>query len=404
MEREPWATNNWWVSHLNFLDDVRREFELPDRIEIHDATLRDGEQTPGIVLRKEEKLKIAEALDEIGIERIEAGMPAVSSEDREAIRLITKRGMEAKVMAFCRALKKDIDASLECDVDGVCIEWPVSYPKLKYQFKWTEDEVTQKAIDVISYAKQHGLYTVAFPYDTTRADLAFLEEHLKKVEEAGADSIVIVDTVGCALPNAFAYLVRRVRGWVRLPLEVHVHNDLGLATANSLAGVAAGARVVHGTVNGIGERGGNAAIEEVMVGLKVLYGVDVKYKFEKLYELSRLVEELTNFKVAPNKPIVGENEFTRESGIGIRTLLEFPLAMLPLNPEFVGQRVRILLGKKSGMESVRIKLEELGIKAKEEEMRLILERVKAESIKKKSTLEDQEFRNIVRQVLRESFD
>jgi methanogen homocitrate synthase len=398
LDKGAWVTKDWWVSHLNYRDDIRKSFSLPSKVEIHDATLRDGEQTPGVVLRKDEKIKIAYMLDEIGIERIEAGMPVVSAEDKEAVKEIAHLGLNAKVMSFNRAVKTDIDTSLVCDVDGVIVEWPIAYPRLKYTFKWTEDEAIQKGIDAVSYAKDHGLFTVAFPYDTTRADLAFTERTIKALNEVKVDAVTIVDTLGCALPEAFAYLIRQAREWTNVPIEAHVHNDLGLATANSLAAIAAGAQVVQGTVNGIGERGGNTAIEEIMVDLRVLYGMDVKYKFERLYEISKLVQDLTKFNVAKNKAIVGENEFTRESGIGIASLIEFPLGMLPLNPPFVGQKVGIMIGKKSGRDSIKIKLRELGLTATDEQVEIILDKVKVESIRKKAVLDDQEFTAIVKEV------
>src|SRR5437868_783513 len=298
--------NEWWVSPYNFVPEVRNTYQLPKTVSIHDATLRDGEQTPGVVMSIKEKVEIAENLDEIGVDRIEAGMPAVSDQDFEAIKQISKLGLKSKIYTFARAINADIDKALECGCHGVIIEVPIGYPKLKYQFKWTWEDVLRKSVPVINYAKSRGMHVVYFPYDTTRALESDLTNVLTRVmQEAPPDSIGVVDTMGCALPEAIKYLVRLVRSITNRPVEVHTHNDFGMAVATELAGVEAGAECVHSCANGLGERTGNAALEELIVALHVLYGYETQYRLDRLPELGALVSRLSSRPIALNKPILG---------------------------------------------------------------------------------------------------
>src|SRR5579862_9072775 len=213
--------NEWWVSPYNFISQVRSTYQLPERVAIHDATLRDGEQTPGVVFSIADKVAIAAKLDEIGVDRIEAGMPAVSEQDFQAIKEITRLGLKAKIYTFARAMNADIDKALECGAHGVIIEVPIGWPKLKYQFKWTWEDVLRKSVEVINYAKKRGLHCVYFPYDTTRAREEDLRNLLTRMmQDAPPDSIGIVDTMGCILPEAMKYMVRLVRSLTNLPVEV----------------------------------------------------------------------------------------------------------------------------------------------------------------------------------------
>jgi len=399
---EKWRTDLWWTSSVNFLPEVRDQFSLPGEVQIHDATLRDGEQTPGIVLRKDDKIRIAEMLDDIGVHRIEAGMPAVSSEDAEAVQEISKRVKKAKVYAFVRAMEKDIEFAHKCGATGVIIEVPVGQPKLEYQFKWTMDHVLAQSLKAIKRSKELGLHTVFFPYDTTRAVVADFKQLLVRImEEAPPDSVGVIDTTGCAIPAAIKYLVTMVKNVTKLPVEIHTHNDIGMAVANEMAAVEVGATVVHTCINGLGERTGNAALEEVAVALKTLYGYEWGFKFEKLAEMSAVVQELTKFPLPPNKPIVGSGNFTRESGIGIDMVLQQPLAMFSMNPAFVGQEPKVVLGKKSGYASVTTKMKELGMVYPENKERfdVILQKVKQLGMTKKGLLTNTEFKTIVEEVL-----
>ena len=389
--------DKYWVSQYNFHPEVTGELNLPEKVEIHDATLRDGEQTPGLVFSVEEKVAIAKKLDEVGIDRIEAGMPAVSPQDFEAIKQISALGLKAKIYTFARAMTADIDKAVECGADGVIIEVPIGYPKLKYQFNWTWEDVLKKSADVINYAKTKGLHAVFFPYDTTRAREDDLTNLLTGImNESEPDSIGVVDTMGCATPEAIKYLVRKVADLTNLPVEIHTHNDFGTGVATELAAVTVGASCVHSCVGGLGERTGNAALEELILCLELLYGYDTKYQLAKLPELGALLADITGIPYALNKPILGERNFTRESGIGVNLVVEKPLAMFGTHPALTGRTGDIVLGKKSGKASITYKLDELGIEGVSDEQIIeLLAEVKKAGIAKKGILTDGEFRRIL---------
>jgi isopropylmalate/homocitrate/citramalate synthase len=393
--------NAWWVSPYNYAPEVRNTYDLPPRVSIHDATLRDGEQTPGVVMSVADKIAIAEKLDAIGVDRIEAGMPAVSEQDFQAIKEISRLGLKAKIYTFARAMNADIDKALECGCHGVIVEVPIGYPKLKYQFKWTWEDVLEKSVGVINHAKSRGLHVVYFPYDTTRAREEDLTNLLTGImQEAPPDSIGVVDTMGCVLPEAMKFMVRMVKKLTNLPVEVHTHNDFGLAVATELAGVEAGAEVVHSCANGLGERTGNAALEELIVALHVLYGYDTHYNLARLPELGELVSRISRVPIAANKPILGDRNFTRESGIGVDLVVKEPLAMFGTHPALTGRRGEVVLGKKSGKLSITYNLEQLGITdADEEAVGEMLKRVKDKGIEKRGLLTQEEFREIVDSVL-----
>ena len=393
-----YSTDWWWTSPYNEAPEVRQDQLFPETIKIHDATLRDGEQTPGVVLNKDEKILIAEMLDEVGVHRIEAGMPAVSEEDAAAVKEISKR-VKAEVFAFVRAMPKDIEQAVNCGARGVVIEVPIGLPKLRYQFNWTWEDVLRRSIDAINRSKELGLYTVFFPYDTTRAEWSDLENLLTRImNESPPDSVGVVDTTGCITPSAYKHLIKKVRQITGLPVEAHTHNDLGMAVANEMAAVEAGVGVLHTCVNGMGERTGNAALEEVVVALRTMYGYDLGLRYDLLTKLSNTVERLTGFQLAPNKPITGSGNFVRESGIGIDMVYQHPLAMFSLNPAFVGQKPQAVLGKKSGAASIRMKLDELGLEATAEEMEKLLKEVKALGMKKKALVSDSEFQQLYKKM------
>jgi len=399
---QPWINDKWIVSQHNYAEDVVSQFSIPSEVKIYDVTLRDGEQHPGVVLTKEDKVKIAQKLDEVGIHKLEAGMPAVSKEDFNAVKAIASLGLKAKPIAFCRARKDDIDTALKADVEGVLIEFPSSDILLNKGFNWDREKVLDKGIEAISYAKEHGLHVTFFPYDTTRADVDFLKRIITTItEQTKPDGVAVVDTFGVASPQAFAYLVRLVKSWVNIPIECHCHNDMGLATANALAAVTAGAEVVQTNINGIGERSGGAATEEVAVALRILYGVDMGLNYSKLCELSQLVQQVSGVKVAENKPVVGQNSFCYEAGIAVMFCHRFAKENflqggLPYLPEFVGNKFRLVLGKKSGRHSIEWKLEEMGLNVSEEKIDEILQKVKDKSISLKRAITDQELRDIIK--------
>lgn len=397
MEKKYYKEGAWWTSPYN----ERAAEPIRGSVEIHDATLRDGEQTPGVVFSQEDKLAIADGLMEVGVSRIEAGMPAVSRDDFQAIRQIAKKYPQAKIFSFARATRKDIDLVVDSGSKGVVIEVPIGKPKLKYQFHWEWEDVFEKSADCINYARANGLYTLFFPYDATRAEEDDLESLLKAIRrDAMPDAVGIVDTMGCALPSTIRYMVK----WYKeilgdIPVEVHTHNDFGLAVATELAGAEAGASVVHSCVNGLGERTGNAALEELVVCMNILYGMDTPYRLEPMPALCSLVEKLSGVPCAPNKPFVGARNYTRESGIGVDLVVKEPLAMFATDPRYFNRTAQIALGKKSGKASVTYYLGEMGVQADDEQIAAILAQVKQTGTQQKRLLTKDEFMAIVQAVL-----
>jgi isopropylmalate/homocitrate/citramalate synthase len=394
-----WKSSRWFVSEFNYVDEVRKQIKLPKRVIVTDCTLRDGEQQAGVVFNKNDKVRIAQKLDELGVNQIEAGMPAASEEDMEAVKEIVKLGLKADLYALARSVEEDINKVIECDCSGVQISAPSGRLQLE-KLKWSEEDMINTALKMVDYAKDHGLWVNLSPYDTTRADLDFLRRYLAvMVTDGHVDRIRLVDTTGCAIPTAIRYLATEMKKVMKdTPLEIHCHNDLGLATANTLAAVEAGAEAVSVTVNGIGERCGNAPLEEVVLQLYLNYGYDLGIRYEKLNEVSKLVEELSGVKLSQGKPVVGAGAFRHETGVAVHGLLTNPLATEPFLPELVGRTNEVVLGKKSGHHSVRFKLKELGIEASDEQVLKILERVKIESVKKKRAITDDELREIVKGV------
>lgn len=389
--------NAWWASALNEKEEIRRSYWPGQKVTIHDATLRDGEQTPGVVFSAEDKFRIAQGLVEAGVTRIEAGMPAVSEADRSAIRRIAKELPQAEIFAFARATRGDVGMAADCGAKGVVIEVPIGYPKLKYQFNWTWEKVYEKSADCIRYAKEKGLYAVYFPYDATRANEDDLENLLRALmRDAAPTSVGVVDTMGCAMPQTIAYMVRWYKRLTNgLPVEVHTHNDFGMAVAAELAGVSAGAEVVHSCINGLGERTGNAALEELILCMNILMGMDTPYKLEKLPALCSMVEQISGIHAAPNKPFVGSRNYMRESGIGVDLVIKEPLAMFATDPRYFGRTAEIVLGKKSGKASITYYLEKMGKTASDEQVADLLAQVKAAGVEKKRLLTQEEFEKMV---------
>lgn len=402
---QPWKTDKWFVSPWNFLPEVAAENAFAPHVKIHDMTLRDGEQQAGIEFRKDDKIRIAEALAEAGVHRIEAGMPAVSKQDEEAIREIVKRNLGPEIFAFCRCVVDDVKRAADCGVDGIVIEIPASEHIIRYAYQWPLERAVDLAVKATHLAGELGLYTAFFTIDATRADMAWLLDLLEKVAKEGhMDALVLVDTMGGANPQAIRYFVRKVRERFPQPLEAHFHNDFGLAVANTLEALRMGAEVAHVTVGGMSERAGAAALEEVVVSLLALYGIDVGIKTEKLYSLTQLVLTLSGHVLPPNKAIVGKDLFTVESGIPAAWTRRCPgdliTEVFPLHWELVGHPgPQIVLGKGSGTPSVEIWLEHLGVQATPEQVEQLTFLVKERSLEKKGLLTEEEFRDMVDQVL-----
>ena len=401
LEIGPWKTDSYWVSHCQFLPEVRDQLQLPPKVEFHDSTLRDGEQSPGIVFSVAQKVEIARMLDAAGFQYIEAGFPPVSKADRDAISEIVSLGLKAKITCLARARTEDIQMAVDCGVWGAILEVPGSQVRLKYQFGWSEDDVIKKTVLATALAKEKGLAAIPFIMDSARADLPFLIRLINTVEkEASADKVALVDTSGCATPRGWYYLVSKVRQSTDLPIEAHCHNDFGMGVANSLAAIEAGAVSVSGTLSGLGQRAGNAALEEVIWAVTALYGLPTGIDFPKLHEVAIRVQQLSGWSFPPNKPVIGRNIFTWEAGIPTAALRRNPHTVEPFQPEIFGRRHDILLGKKAGKANVEFKLEELGLpRPNEAASDKLLEMVKAESVKLQRSLTDEEFKRIYRLVV-----
>ncbi len=356
--------------------------QKPQDIEICDVTLRDGEQTPGVVFTREEKIAIAEKLDSIGVEVIEAGFPVVSKGEEAIVREIAHLGLDSRVCCLARSVARDIDVALRCDVDFVSIFIATSDLHLKYKYHKTFEEAQSCALDVLDYAKDHGLTVRFAAEDATRTDINVLRSIFKAAEEHGADYVSIADTVGILNPGTAFYLVKEMKKSIKAKVCIHCHNDLGMAVANTLSGAEAGAFQLHTTVNGIGERCGNASLEELLVSLRVQYGIE-RYDLSGLMELSKMVEKYSGIPIPRTKAIVGANAFAHESGIHVAAILENPMTYELFSPEMVGGKREIIIGKHTGSKALKGVLEKMGHKLTHDQMCVLLEKVKKCSEAKK---------------------
>ncbi|NYB51128.1 MAG: homoaconitate hydratase [Methanobacteriaceae archaeon] len=373
------------------------DLNFPEKITVYDTTLRDGEQTPGVCLRTQEKLKIARKLNELGLHQIEAGFPVVSKEETRSVKAIVAEEMDADILVLSRTKKEDIDKALDCDVDGIITFMGTSQLHLKHKLKITQEDALNICMNSIEHAKDHGLFVAFSAEDATRTDLDFLKKIYKKAETYGVDRIHIADTVGAISPQGMDYLVRELKKELNVDIALHCHNDFGMALSNCISGLLAGANAISTTVNGIGERAGNTSLEELVMSLLIIYGVDLGFNISVFHDLSKLVEELTNMKVPENKPIVGKNVFRHESGIHVDAVLEEPLTYEPFIPELIGHHRRIVLGKHSGCRAVKAKLDEYGIEVTRDELCKIVEIVK-EKREEGKYINDRLFNEIVRSV------
>jgi 2-isopropylmalate synthase len=349
------------------------------RVRIFDTTLRDGEQTPGVALSPEKKLIIAKRLDELGVDAIEAGFPVISEGEQQAIKLITKANLSAEICGLARTNKKDIDAAIDCGLTYIHTFIATSDIHLQYKLKMTREQALAKAIEAVEYGKSHGLQVEFSAEDATRTDREFLKHVFSEVAKAKADRIDIPDTVGYSTPQYIAEITKDAIAATKLPVSVHCHNDFGLAVANAISGIQAGAQCAHVTINGIGERAGNASLEEFVMALQCLqFGQkwETRIKTKLLYETSRFVSNLVGVAVQPNKAIVGENAFGHESGIHTHGILNNPLTYEPISPELVGRTRWLQVGKHAGMHGVSAMLEEYGVKPNDGQLKQILEKVK----------------------------
>ena len=350
---------------------------FPDKVRVFDTTLRDGEQTPGVSLTPENKLRIAQKLDELGVDVIEAGFAAVSQGEMDAIKLIAKQNLKAEICSAARGTKGDINAVTKSDADSIHLIIPTSDLHLKFKIRKTREEILKITEERVEQAKKQGLIVELSAEDATRTDVNFLKEFFSKGIAAGADRVVACDTVGVLTPEKAYDLFSDLRDSLQVPIvSVHCHNDFGMAVANSISALRAGANQFHATINGLGERAGNASLEEIVIALKSLYKKDVEIKTGLLYSISQLVSRLTGIYVQPNKAVVGENAFTHESGIHTQGLLANPLTYEPISPELVGGTRRISSGKHSGSHGIRNTLDKMGLEPTNEQLKEISLRIK----------------------------
>jgi isopropylmalate/citramalate/homocitrate synthase-like protein len=345
-----------WRKFLN-----ERGMTPPKRILFFDTTLRDGEQTPGVALLPEEKLAIARQLAVLGVDMIEAGFPATSKGELDAVKMVAQEGLDSEIVALSRSNKKDIELAASCDVDCIHTFIATSDIHIKKKLKLSREEVLERAVKGVEIVKNYGLKCEFSAEDATRSDLQFVGKVYNTVSKAGVDRIDIPDTVGVTIPHAMRRIVEHVKHVVDVPIAVHCHDDMGLAVANSLASIEAGAEEVHATINGLGERAGNASLEEVALALYALYGIKTNLNLEEVYRTSQLVSKLTGIRISPTKSVVGENAFAHESGIHAHGVLSSPETYEPLSPELVGHKRRIVAGKHAGRHGIESILKDMGL-------------------------------------------
>ncbi|WP_422446957.1 homocitrate synthase [Thermoanaerobacterium sp. DL9XJH110] len=369
-------------------------------VKIVDTTLRDGEQTAGVVFANHEKLEIARMLDELGIDQLEAGIPAMGGDEREAIKSIVKAGLSASIMAWNRANIEDIKESLDCGVDAVAISISTSDIHIKNKLKKSREWVLEQMAKCTEFAKSQGVYVSVNAEDASRTDMEFLVKFAREAKKAGADRLRFCDTLGILNPFKTARMVGELVEKAGIPVEMHTHNDLGMATANALAGLEAGATYVGVTVNGLGERAGNAPLEEVAMALKYAMGYEVGIKTSLLKELCEYVARASGRPLSVNKTIVGDNIFAHESGIHADGVIKDPSTYEFLNPAELGLERKIIIGKHSGTASIKAKLQEYGIFIDEETAKDILKEVRGTAVALKRPLLDRELISIYRHIER----
>jgi isopropylmalate/homocitrate/citramalate synthase len=401
----PWKTDRWFSSPWNYLPEVTSGFTFPETLELHDVTLRDGEQQAGVEFTTDDKIRIAELLAAAGVHRIEAGLPAVSKADEKAVREIAKRDLGAKIFAFSRCMIDDVKLAVDCGVAGVVMEIPSSHHLIEKAYRWPLEKALDLSIEATSYAHEHGLTVSFFPIDATRSSAVELLDDLGRVATEGhVDAVGLVDTFGVISPHAVGYFVSQIGNRLGVPLETHFHMDMGLGVANTILAVAMGASCIQTTIAGIGERAGNTPMEETVLALLTMYGLDMGIKTEQFYPMAREVLERAGVTQPSNRPVIGERLFNVESGIIASWVKnvgdEYLTEAFPYRPELVGQKPpEIVLGKGSGLDSVAIWLSRINVTASTPEIEAVLVEVKARSLDTKRTLSEDEFRDIVDRVL-----
>jgi isopropylmalate/homocitrate/citramalate synthase len=382
------------MSDLIWTGSLNDRYALRGSVGLYDTTLRDGEQTVGVVLNPDEKVEIAGLLDDLGVDRIEAGFPRVSDDDWRAVAKIAAARLRAEVWGFSRAVPADLEALVELGVEYSVIESPISDLKLG-AIGVSRATMLDRITSAMRFAAAHDIHAAFFGVDSTRADPEFFRQVYESAVEAGAKEVVVVDTLGIASPEAVGDLVAATLQWVDgAPVHFHGHNDFGVATASAVAAVRAGASFVHGTINGMGERAGNANLGEVALTLRALYGVETNLRLDRIRAVSERVRELSGYELEPWKPLTGDTLYRRESG-AVASQFHDPESIEPYSSDLVGAERAIVLGKKSGLDSIRIRADELGLDVPDERRGEVLAAVKALGTQKRGLVTDDEFRAIV---------
>lgn len=359
------------------IETLKKEnMNLADKIYILDTTLRDGEQTPGVALTVDEKIQIAQKLNNLGVDKIEVGFPASSKGEVESAKKISSLQLDSTLVGLARSVKKDIDAVIDSDLDYVHTFIGTSPLHRDYKLKMSKEKIIETAVSAVEYAKDHGLTVEFSAEDATRTEMDFLFKIFGEVVDAGADFLDVPDTVGVLTPIVTRDFITDIKNNFTTPVSVHFHNDFGLATANSLTAIECGANQVHVTVNGLGERTGNCSLEELVITLKVAYGIDLGLDTTRLYSLSNLVGRFTGVKMPVNKPIVGDNAFAHESGIHVHGILNNANTYEPMSPELVGHSRRIVLGKHTGANAIKSKLKQYHIDLNEDQFSKVFNEIK----------------------------
>lgn len=404
MTNTPWKSDKWFTSPWNFSEDARSRFNFAEKIQLHDVTLRDGEQQAGVVFSKEQKVELAKALAKVGVHRIEAGMPAASPEDAEAIKEIVKLNLGPEIFAFARCMKGDVDKAVECGVKGIVTEIPCSEHMIEKAYQWPLEKAIQTSIEVTKYAHEKGLKVVFFTIDASRAEPKWFIETIKRIASEGhMDALAIADTLGVISPDGAYAMVKAVKAAVDVPVELHFHDDFGMGTAATIAGLAAGADVAHTCIMGLGERAGNTPYEDLSLGLKCLYGIDLGLDLTQIRSTAILAEKCSGVTQRRNRAIFGKDIFTIESGIITgwykNCFPEDGVEVVPYLPELVGHEpIEIVLGKLSGVPNVRLTMERLGKpEADNDTVKEILAKCKAKACELQRCITDEEFLEILKE-------
>lgn len=355
-----------------------------------DTTLRDGEQTAGVVFSNREKLRIAKMLDNLGVHQIEAGIPVMGGDEKEVIREIVSYKLKASIMAWNRANIEDIKHSLDCGVDSVAISISTSDIHIAHKLRTSREWVLENMVKAVEFARKQDVYISVNAEDASRSDLDFLVQFAKAAQSAGANRLRFCDTIGVLEPFKTYEIISNLIEKTGMDIEMHTHNDFGMATANALAGLKAGAQFIGVTVNGLGERAGNAALEEVAMALKHLFGVNLGVNTRDFRNLCEYVARASGRQLYPGKPIVGTNTFAHESGIHADGVIKHPATYEVFSPEDVGLERQIVIGKHSGSKAIKMKFVEYGIDLSDEEAADLLEAVRSVTVDMKRTLFDKE--------------